>query len=99
MALNCGSLVLAFPPPVTVDSWSAPMIVTARKHHSPSATTWADVASDFAAQIAIASVVNGCQAKHAYSGCPSGVVGIAAMNGTLFSEPRPLFPPERSPPK
>jgi len=61
------------------------MIVTARKHHSPSDTTWADVASDFAAQIAIASVVNGCLAKHAYSGCPSGSFGIAAMNGTLFS--------------
>src|SRR5450755_1871931 len=28
-------------------------------------------------------------------GWPSGVVCTAAMNGTLFSEPRPVLPPER----
>ncbi len=49
-------------------SWSAPMILTPRKHHNPSDTTTAEVANDFAAQIATASVVNGCLAKQAYCG-------------------------------
>ena len=67
MALNCGSLVLALPLPVTMGAWCAPMILTPRKHHSPSDTTTAEVANDLAAQIATASV-KGCLAKQAYCG-------------------------------
>src|ERR671910_760806 len=91
-ALNWGSLAPALPLPVTVRWCSAPMILTPRKHHSPSDTTWAEVASDLAAQIATASVVSGCLAKQAYSGWPSGLVCTAAMKDTLFGEPRPLVP-------
>ena len=68
--LELRQLVLALPLPVTVGSWCAPMILTARKHHSPSDTTTAEVANDFAAHIATASVVKGCLEKHAYCGHP-----------------------------
>ena len=60
IALNCDSLVLAAPPPVTMRSCSAPMSFTPRKHHKPSVTTLADGASDLAAKAATSSVVNGC---------------------------------------
>ncbi len=41
-ALNCGSRVLALPPPVTTRSWSAPTTCTAPKHRRPSEITVAD---------------------------------------------------------
>ncbi len=75
------------------------MSFTAPKHHSPSLTTVAEVANDLAAKAATPSVVNGNGAKQASCGHPSGVVCTAAMNGTLFSEPRPVLPPGNSPPR
>jgi hypothetical protein len=68
IALNWGNFTLSGPPPVTMRSCSAPMILTAPKHHNPSEITWAVGASELAANSATASVVNGCLAKHAYCG-------------------------------
>jgi len=75
------------------------MIVTPRKHRSPSERTLAEGESDLAAKIATSSEVSGCWEKQASTGLPSGVVWTAAMKGTLFSEPRPVLPPERWPPR
>lgn len=55
--------------------------------------------SDLAAKSSTAWRVNGACAKQANTGCPASVVCTAAMKGTLFSEPRPLLPPERLPPR
>src|SRR5574337_1714035 len=87
--LNCGSAMLALPPPVTMRSCSAPTKVAAPKHHSPSLTTLADGAIWLAANAAIASLVGGCWLRHTYSGRQSAVVCTAATKGTLLSLPRP----------
>src|SRR5262245_29652499 len=97
--LNCGRATLALPPPVTMRSCPAPTKVAAAKHHDPSLTTVADGAMWLAANAAIACRVGGCWLKQAYSGRPSAVVCTAATKGTLFSAPRPVLPPENSPPR
>lgn len=62
-------------------------------------TTVSGRTSDLAAKSDTASRVNGCTAKQASTACPSSVVWTAATNDTLFSLPRPVLPPERSPPR
>ena len=73
--------------------------LSARKHPRPSETTCADAASAVFAQSAIASLVNSSFFRQTFSGWPVLVVCTAAMNDTLFSDPRPLLPPGSSPPR
>src|SRR5450755_3094754 len=98
-AQNCGSLTQALPPPVTVRSCTMPKLPRTVKQPNPSDTTVAGNASDLAAKSKTDWVVNGRCSKQHNTGCPASVVCTAAMNGTLFSEPRPALPPERSPPR
>src|SRR6185295_5218382 len=97
-ARNCGSLTPTLPPPVTWRSCT-PAPAAAVKQPSPSETTVNGRASDLAANLSTASLVNEHCTKHARTGCPASVVCTAAMKGTLFSQPRPALPPESSPPR